>query len=167
MPSASIDEVWIACTWVTFKPMAFCEPPIFMPEQFSNPANPGVHARTTAPELLHAFEGQVIDALVAAVGTGGTVSGVGEVLKARNPSARVIAVEPAASTAPATVGNDEKNMAMLAHLLTIFTTFVGPLIIWLVKKDLAEPAIYAGVLALLLSERAARRFLRKRREYAT
>ncbi|WP_346356507.1 DUF4870 domain-containing protein, partial [Bosea sp. (in: a-proteobacteria)] len=58
-------------------------------------------------------------------------------------------------------------MAMLAHLLTIFTTFVGPLIIWLVKKDLAEPAIYAGVLALLLSERAARRFLRKRREYAT
>lgn len=69
----------------------------FMPEQFSNPANPGVHARTTAPEILHAFEGTNIDAFVAAVGTGGTVSGVGEALKARNPSTRVIAVEPAAS----------------------------------------------------------------------
>jgi cysteine synthase A len=69
----------------------------FMPEQFSNPANPGVHARTTAPELLHAFEGQTIDVFVAAVGTGGTVSGVGEALKARNPATRVIAVEPAAS----------------------------------------------------------------------
>ena len=69
----------------------------FMPEQFSNPANPAVHARTTAPEILHAFEGTNIDAFVAAVGTGGTVSGVGEALKARNPSTRVIAVEPAAS----------------------------------------------------------------------
>jgi len=69
----------------------------FMPEQFSNPANPGIHRRTTAQELLRAFEGQVIDAFVAAVGTGGTVSGVGESLKARNSATRVIAVEPAAS----------------------------------------------------------------------
>jgi len=69
----------------------------FMPEQFSNPANPGVHLRTTAPELLRAFEGEPIDAFVAAVGTGGTVSGVGEALKACNPDAQVIAVEPAAS----------------------------------------------------------------------
>jgi cysteine synthase A len=69
----------------------------FMPEQFSNPANPGIHMRTTAQELLDAFEGEVIDAFVAAVGTGGTVSGVGEALKARNPATRVIAVEPAAS----------------------------------------------------------------------
>ena len=69
----------------------------FMPEQFSNPANPEVHMATTAPELLKAFEGQSIDAFVAAVGTGGTVSGVGEALKARNPETRVIAVEPAAS----------------------------------------------------------------------
>ena len=69
----------------------------FMPEQFSNPANPGVHGSTTAPELLRAFEGQTIDAFVAAVGTGGTVSGVGEALKAHNPEARVFAVEPAAS----------------------------------------------------------------------
>jgi cysteine synthase A len=69
----------------------------FMPEQFSNPANPEVHMATTAHELLKAFEGQSIDAFVAAVGTGGTVSGVGESLKARNPETRVIAVEPAAS----------------------------------------------------------------------
>jgi len=76
----------------------------FMPEQFSNPANPGVHMRTTAAELLQAFEGQTIDAFVAAVGTGGTVSGVGEALKARNPRTRVIAVEPAAS--PVLIGGE-------------------------------------------------------------
>jgi cysteine synthase A len=69
----------------------------FMPEQFSNPANPGIHTTTTAPELLRAFEGETIDAFVAAVGTGGTVSGVGKALKERNPSTQVIAVEPAAS----------------------------------------------------------------------
>ena len=69
----------------------------FMPGQFSNPANPAIHARTTATEILHAFEGERIDAFVAAVGTGGTVSGVGEALKARNPETRVFAVEPAAS----------------------------------------------------------------------
>jgi cysteine synthase A len=69
----------------------------FMPEQFSNPANPGIHARTTAPELTRAFEGQTIDAFVAAVGTGGTVSGVGEALKARDANTRVVAVEPSAS----------------------------------------------------------------------
>ena len=69
----------------------------FMPEQFSNPANPGVHVATTAPELLKAFEGETIAAFVAAVGTGGTVSGVGEALKSRNPETRIVAVEPAAS----------------------------------------------------------------------
>ncbi|MDH3201615.1 MAG: cysteine synthase A [Myxococcales bacterium] len=69
----------------------------FMPEQFSNPANPGVHRHTTARELLQAFEGDSIDVLVAAVGTGGTVSGVGAVLKAHDSRTRVIAVEPAAS----------------------------------------------------------------------
>ena len=74
----------------------------FMPEQFSNPANPGVHTRTTARELLRAFDGERIDAFVAAVGTGGTVSGVGEALKASHPATRVIAVEPAAS--PVLVG---------------------------------------------------------------
>ncbi|MDX6648985.1 MAG: cysteine synthase [Solirubrobacteraceae bacterium] len=68
----------------------------FLPDQFSNPANPEVHRRTTAPEILGALDGRV-DILVAGVGTGGTITGVGEVLKDRNPDARVIAVEPAGS----------------------------------------------------------------------
>jgi cysteine synthase A len=69
----------------------------FMPEQFSNPANPGVHARTTATEILEALDGLRIRALVSAVGTGGTVSGIGRVLKERDPNVRVIAVEPRSS----------------------------------------------------------------------
>ncbi len=70
-------------------------PDYFMPQQFANPANPEVHRRTTAPELLEQFER--IDAFVAGVGTGGTITGVGEVLKARIPGVRIVAVEPAAS----------------------------------------------------------------------
>jgi cysteine synthase A len=70
-------------------------PDYFMPQQFSNRANPEAHRRTTAPELLEQFER--IDAFVAGVGTGGTITGVGEVLKERMPSALVVAVEPAAS----------------------------------------------------------------------
>jgi cysteine synthase A len=68
----------------------------FMPQQFNNGANPDVHRRTTAREILDATEGR-IDAFVAAVGTGGTVTGVGEVLKQGLPEVRVIAVEPARS----------------------------------------------------------------------
>lgn len=66
----------------------------FMPMQFENPANPEYHARVTAEEILAAMEGEPIDALVAGVGTGGTVSGVGRALKQRSPATRVIAVEP-------------------------------------------------------------------------
>jgi cysteine synthase A len=68
----------------------------FLPDQFSNPANPEIHRRTTAPEILDALEGRV-DVLVAGVGTGGTITGVGEVLKERNAGAHVVAVEPASS----------------------------------------------------------------------
>src|SRR5215211_4084454 len=68
----------------------------FIPDQFSNPANPGIHRRTTAEEIWADAEGQ-IDALVAGVGTGGTITGTGEVLKERNPKLHVVAVEPAAS----------------------------------------------------------------------
>jgi len=69
---------------------------VFLPDQFSNPANPEIHRRTTAPEILDALDGRV-DVFVAGVGTGGTITGVGEVLKERDPSTRVIAVEPATS----------------------------------------------------------------------
>jgi cysteine synthase A len=68
----------------------------FLPDQFSNPANPDVHRRTTGPEIWEALDGRV-DALVLGVGTGGTITGAGEVLKSRNPDLRVIAVEPSAS----------------------------------------------------------------------
>jgi cysteine synthase A len=69
---------------------------VFLPDQFSNPANPEAHRRTTAPELWEALDGR-IDAVVCGVGTGGTITGVGEVLKERNPACRMIAVEPASS----------------------------------------------------------------------
>ena len=71
-------------------------PGYFMPQQFENPANPEAHRRTTALEILDAVGGH-LDAFVAGVGTGGTVTGVGEVLKQKLPGARVIAVEPANS----------------------------------------------------------------------
>jgi cysteine synthase A len=73
------------------------KPHHFMPQQFKNLANPEVHRRTTAQEILKQVEGKPIDAFVAGVGTGGTITGVGEVLKSRFPSVQVIAVEPATS----------------------------------------------------------------------
>jgi cysteine synthase A len=72
-------------------------PDYFMPQQFQNPANPDAHRRTTALEILESLDGRRIDAFVAGVGTGGTVTGVGEVLKAKVPGIQVIAVEPARS----------------------------------------------------------------------
>jgi cysteine synthase A len=68
----------------------------FMPQQFNNPANPEIHRQTTAREILEAVDGH-LDAFVAGVGTGGTITGVGEVLKAELDHIRVIAVEPAKS----------------------------------------------------------------------
>jgi cysteine synthase len=68
----------------------------FMPQQFSNPANPEVHRRTTAEEIWRDLDGEV-DALVCGVGTGGTITGVGQVLKERRSAVQVIGVEPAAS----------------------------------------------------------------------
>src|ERR687894_163702 len=68
----------------------------WLPDQFSNPANPEAHRRTTGPELWEALDGR-IDYLVAGVGTGGTITGAGSYLKERNPRLKVIAVEPASS----------------------------------------------------------------------
>jgi len=68
----------------------------FMPQQFANPANPEIHRRTTAEEIWRDTDGAV-DIVIAGVGTGGTITGVGQVLKERKPSVQVVAVEPAAS----------------------------------------------------------------------
>jgi cysteine synthase A len=71
-------------------------PNAFMPQQFNNPANPEIHRRTTAEEIWNDTDGTV-DVFVAGVGTGGTLTGVGEVLKQRKPSVKIVAVEPADS----------------------------------------------------------------------
>ena len=71
-------------------------PDAFMPQQFKNPANPDVHTLTTGPEILEQIPGE-IHAFVAGVGTGGTITGVGEVLRKRFPSIHIVAVEPAES----------------------------------------------------------------------
>jgi cysteine synthase A len=71
-------------------------PDYFMPQQFLNPANPEIHRRTTGPEILRATDGHV-DAFVAGVGTGGTITGVGQVLKQECPDCLIVAVEPARS----------------------------------------------------------------------
>jgi cysteine synthase A len=76
--------------------MAAADPRVFIPQQFENPANPAIHRKTTAEEIWRDTDGAV-DIFVAGVGTGGTITGVGEALKARKPSVRVVAVEPDAS----------------------------------------------------------------------
>jgi cysteine synthase A len=70
---------------------------VWLPDQFTNPANPEAHRRTTGPEIWEALDGDV-DYLVAGVGTGGTITGTGGFLKERNPRLRIVAVEPAASS---------------------------------------------------------------------
>jgi cysteine synthase A len=72
------------------------DPDVFLPDQFSNPANPAVHRRTTGPEIERVLDGRV-DVLVAGVGTGGTITGAGEYLRERNPELQIVAVEPAGS----------------------------------------------------------------------
>jgi len=71
------------------------DPDVFLPDQFANPANPEAHRRTTGPEILELLDR--VDVFVAGVGTGGTITGAGEVIKARDPDCRVVAVEPRSS----------------------------------------------------------------------
>jgi cysteine synthase A len=73
--------------------LASKDPTAFMPQQFANPANPEIHYRTTGPEIWKALEGEV-DALVAGVGTGGTITGAGRYLRERRPDILIVAVEP-------------------------------------------------------------------------
>ena len=72
-------------------------PDYFMPQQFNNPANPEVHRKTTAPEIITAMDGEPINGFVAGIGTGGTITGVGEVLKKQYGEVKIIGVEPATS----------------------------------------------------------------------
>ena len=72
-------------------------PDYFMPEQFNNPANPAIHRKTTGPEIVSAMNGEKVDAFVAGVGTGGTITGVGEFLKQHNSDIKIVAVEPTTS----------------------------------------------------------------------
>ena len=74
-------------------------PNAVMPQQFENPANPDIHRRTTAEEIWNDTQGEV-DVVISGVGTGGTITGVGQVLKARKPSVKMIAVEPEDSAGP-------------------------------------------------------------------
>jgi len=76
--------------------LAASDPRYFIPQQFKNPANPEIHRKTTAEEIWRDTDGKV-DILVAGVGTGGTITGVGEVIKSRKPSFKVVAVEPDSS----------------------------------------------------------------------
>ena len=76
--------------------LAASDPNYFMPQQFANPANPAIHRATTAEEIWADTDGDV-DIVVSGIGTGGTITGVGQVLKERKPSVQMIAVEPAAS----------------------------------------------------------------------
>ncbi|MBX3188667.1 MAG: cysteine synthase A [Labilithrix sp.] len=92
-------------------------PGAFMPGQFDNPANPSVHARTTAHEILCAMHDASIDALVAGVGTGGTVSGVGPEIRKVHPRAKVIAVEPDAC---ATISRGERGPTKIQGLAAGF-----------------------------------------------
>jgi cysteine synthase A len=85
--------------------------------QFDNPANPRIHAETTAREILEAMEGLTLDAFVAGVGTGGTISGVGEVLRRREPPPRIVAVEPASC---ATISRGERGPTKIQGLAAGF-----------------------------------------------
>jgi cysteine synthase len=72
-------------------------PDYFMPQQFNNPANPEVHRKTTGPEIVEAMDGESVDGFVAGIGTGGTITGVGEILKQHYGEVKIVGVEPATS----------------------------------------------------------------------
>jgi cysteine synthase len=92
-------------------------PAAFMPQQFRNPANPEAHAETTVREILHAMGELPVDAFVAAVGTGGTISGVGRVLRRVQPACRIVAVEPESC---ATISRGERGPSKIQGIAAGF-----------------------------------------------
>lgn len=92
-------------------------PGAFVPQQFDNPENPHIHHETTAREILHAMEGVPVDAFVAGVGTGGTISGVGRALRETHESCRIIAVEPDSC---ATISRGERGPTKIQGLAAGF-----------------------------------------------
>jgi cysteine synthase len=92
-------------------------PGSFIPQQFDNPANPNVHAETTAREIIVSMAGLTIDAFVAGVGTGGTITGVGRVLRERSPRPRIVAVEPESC---ATISRGERGPSKIQGLAAGF-----------------------------------------------
>src|SRR5256712_9671932 len=108
------------------------EPPDwYMPQQFTNPANPEIHRRTTAPEILAQLP--QVDAFVAGVGTGGTITGVGQVLRGERSGVRIYAVEPAAS--PVLAGGEPG----FHHIQGIGAGFV---------PDILDTTVYDEVIAV-------------------
>ncbi len=98
--------------------IAQATPGAFMPQQFDNEANPRIHAASTAREILHAMRGLTVDAFVCGVGTGGTISGVGEVLRREvSPAPRIVAVEPESS---ATISRGERGPSKIQGLAAGF-----------------------------------------------
>ena len=134
--------------------MAAADPNVWVPQQFQNPANPEVHRRTTAEEIWRDTDGQA-DILVAGVGTGGTITGVGEVIKARKPSFHTVAVEPAES--PVLSGGqkgphpiqglgagfvpDVLNMAVCDEVVTV----TGPDAMAMARRMAAEEGLLVGI----------------------
>ena len=92
-------------------------PGAFMPQQFENPANPSVHYELMAPEIFHALGGEPVHAFVAAVGTGGTVSGAGRALRERFPDCRIVAVEPESC---ATISRGERGPSKIQGIAAGF-----------------------------------------------
>jgi cysteine synthase A len=99
------------------KELVASTPRAFTPQQFDNDENPGVHYRTTAREIVHAMHGLSLDAFVAGVGTGGTVSGVGRFLREAAPSCRIVAVEPDSC---ATISRGERGPTKIQGLAAGF-----------------------------------------------
>jgi cysteine synthase A len=97
--------------------LAATTPGAFMPQQFENPENPEVHSRTTVEEIVHALGAESLDGFVAAVGTGGTISGVGRVLRQRFPNCRIVAVEPESC---ATISRGERGPSKIQGIAAGF-----------------------------------------------